>query len=354
MINFKLYKLKTRTDGQAEVPKILLIYTGGTLGMVFDHAKESLVPFGFEDILKFIPELKRLRLSLDIMAMEPAIDSSDMRPEVWQELVRLLKNNYEAYDGFVILHGTDTMAYTASALSFMMRNLSKPIILTGAQLPIGTPRTDARENMITALELSADQSPLREVCIYFNGRLIRGNRAKKYESSQFDAFHSENYPYLAEVGVYCQYNYPYLLKPSGKPLFTENLVTDVLVLKLFPGISSRYVSQILHLPDLKGIVIETFGSGNASSDPDFLKLLEEADARGIILVNISQCSGGEVRQKDYATGRGLLAAGVISGRDMTTEAAITKLMILLGMQMSNNEIKKAIGENLAGEMSMSN
>lgn len=352
---FKEFKINTRVGGANGFSRILMIYTGGTLGMVYDLVRKTLVPLKFEEIVKSIPELERFESELTIIPLEPAIDSSNMSPKIWLELAALIGENYQKCDGFVILHGTDTMAYTASALSFLLENLAKPVILTGAQLPIGVARTDARENMMTALELAADkingENVLNEVCIYFNGRLLRGNRAKKYESSQFDAFQSENYPMLAEVGVYCNYNHPYLWKKSSKAFKVHKTMdSNVLVLKLFPGISNAFITPILEMKGLKAVVLETFGSGNASSDPDFLSLIKNASDRGILFYNVSQCSGGEVRQGDYATGKGLLAAGVISGKDITTEAAVCKLMYLLALEKPDSEIKILLQKNLRGEM----
>ncbi|AWV98194.1 asparaginase [Arcticibacterium luteifluviistationis] len=355
MVVYNTFKIDTDIQGKTDVSKVLMIYTGGTLGMVYDKVKKTLVPLKFEEIQKNIPELERFESELTIIPIEPPIDSSNMSPAVWIELAALIAEQYERYDGFVILHGTDTMAHTASALSFLLENLAKPVILTGAQLPIGVTRTDARENMMTALELAADkvdgETILHEVCIYFNGRLLRGNRAKKYESSQFDAFQSENYPMLAEVGIYCVYNRPYMLpKPEGEFTSYAALNTDVLILKLFPGISNAFVKQILATENLEAVVLETYGSGNASSDEGFLRLLKEASKNGIIIYNVSQCSGGEVRQGDYDTGKGLQNAGVISGKDITTEAAVCKLMYLLAMGNPISETKRLLQENLRGEV----
>ncbi|WP_341226930.1 asparaginase [uncultured Arcticibacterium sp.] len=355
MVKYKSFKIDTDIKGKADVSKVLMIYTGGTLGMVYDQVKKTLVPLKFEEIQKNIPELERFESALDIIPIEPPIDSSNMSPSVWIELATLIAEQYDDYDGFVILHGTDTMAHTASALSFLLENLAKPVILTGAQLPIGVTRTDARENMMTALELAADkvdnETILHEVCIYFNGRLLRGNRAKKYESSQFDAFQSENYPMLAEVGIYCVYNRPYMLpKPEGKFSFSDSLNRNVLVLKLFPGISNAFVKQILATENLEAVVLETYGSGNAPSDNEFLHLLKDASEKGIIIYNVSQCSGGKVRQGDYDTSRGLLNADVISGKDITTEAAVCKLMYLLALGNSITETKRLLQENLRGEV----
>ncbi|WP_304237479.1 asparaginase [Jiulongibacter sediminis] len=335
--------------------KILVIYTGGTLGMIYDQEDHTLVPMNFEQLSRHIPELNRVQAEITVIPIEPPIDSSDMRPEIWLELASLIEQKYDEYDGFVILHGTDTMAYTASALSFLFENLGKPVIFTGAQLSLGVARTDARENMITAIELAADQTDnqpiLHEVCIYFNGRLLRGNRAKKKESSQFDAFQSENYPMLAEVGVYCEYNYPYLFqKPSGPFTVYHQLDTGVLIIKLFPGLSNEMLAEMLKIKELKAIILETYGSGNASSNEGFLRVLKATSNDGIIILNVSQCQGGSVRQQDYATGLGLQNIGVISGKDLTTEAALTKLMFLLGQNLPKAEIESLLQKNLRGEM----
>ncbi len=355
MVNYKRFEIETLQNSSEQVAKVLIIYTGGTLGMSFDPVSKTLVPFQFKEILKGIPEMARYEARLSIIPIDPPIDSSNMTPEIWVELAGIIETNYTEFDAFVILHGTDTMAYTASALSFMLENLAKPVIFTGAQLPIGVPRTDARENIMTALELAAyrenGEAVLHEVCIYFNGRLLRGNRAKKYESSQFDAFQSENYPNLAEVGVYCDYNRPYLLsKPKEELKVHKVLDNKVAILKLFPGMPTTFLEYVFEKEGLKAVILETFGSGNANSSAEFLGVLQKAIDKGVILLNISQCSGGSVRQKDYATGRALEKIGVISGKDMTAEAAVTKLMHVLGKNLTKQESEKMLESNLCGEM----
>lgn len=335
---------------------VLVIYTGGTLGMVFE--KGNLVPFDFEQILDKLPEIKRLDFEITFTSLEEIMDSSNMRPEVWAEIANLIQRNYAFYDSFVILHGTDTMAYTASALSFMLQNLHKPVILTGAQLPIGVARTDARENIITALEIAAAQTngqPLvPEVCIYFQNYLLRGNRAKKKESSQFNAFRSENYPALAEVGVTIEYNLPYIASYRAEAPFgiQTQLDANVAILKLFPGMTQNVVRSVLSIQGLRGVVLETFGAGNAPTLPWFLHELKEATERGIVMLNVSQCDGGRVMQGRYQTSSWFDKIGVVSGGDITTEAAITKMMWILGQETDNDIIRQCLSQPLAGEMSL--
>jgi L-asparaginase len=335
---------------------VLVIYTGGTLGMVFE--KGQLVPFDFEQILDRLPEIKRLDFEITFTSLEEIMDSSNMRPDVWEEIARLIQRHYELYDSFVILHGTDTMAYTASALSFMLQNLGKPVILTGAQLPIGVARTDARENIITALEIAAaqiDDRPLvPEVCIYFQNVLLRGNRAKKKESSQFNAFRSENYPPLAEVGVTIEYNFPFIITPNADLEFRikPQLEQNVAILKLFPGITQNVVRSILEINGLRGIVLETFGAGNAPTLPWFLHELKEATERDIVIMNVSQCDGGRVMQGRYQTSTWFDKIGVVSGGDITTEAAVTKMMWVLQQETDVERIRERLAMPLAGEMSM--
>lgn len=349
-------KIKTKADGKNDV-KVLVIYTGGTLGMVYDAKTDSLVPFDFAQIPDNLPEMARLDFEISVLTFDHLLDSSNMNPQVWVQLAEIIKEKYTQYDSFVILHGTDTMAYTASALSYLLENLNKPVILTGAQLPIGVARTDAKENFITALEIAADQTHNRpvisEVCIYFNSVLLRGNRARKNESVQFNAFESENYPVLAEAGIKIEYNKPYLKHYDSDAILKVHQTFDdnVLILKLFPGITDKVVRNILEIKGLRGVILETYGSGNAPTDEWFLKLMKEFIDKGIIIFNVSQCNGGRVTQGRYQTSQFLQEIGVVSGADITTEAAITKLMFALGQSEDNQEVKKILKKSIAGEMS---
>ena len=373
-MKYKTVRLNPRANTTREKTRsVLVIYTGGTFGMVYDPQTDQLVPFDFERVPDRLPELLRLDFDITLITLPDVIDSSNMKPAVWVELAQLIETNYGQYDSFVILHGTDTMAYTASALSFMLEGLRKPVILTGAQLPIGAPRTDARENFITALEIaaavdlaavrrsavdSAAQPLVPEVCIYFNSRLLRGNRASKQESVQFNAFASENYPPLATAGVSIDYNRLYI-KPylSGQTLQIRTaLDPNVTILKLFPGITQPVVESILGIPALRGVVLETFGAGNAPTDGWFLNALKAAIDQGVLIINVSQCEGGRVTQGRYQTSKQLEQIGVVSGADITTEAAITKLMVLLGREHDRGAVAMArlrtlLGVPIAGEMS---
>ncbi len=336
-------------------PAILLVYTGGTIGMIQDTQSRQLKPFDFQQLLNDVPELARFSLRIDTHTFANPIDSSDMHPSIWIELAQLIAQHYDHYDGFVILHGTDTMSYTASALSFLLENLAKPVILTGSQLPINTIRTDGKENLITAIEIAAateNGAPVvPEVAIYFEYKLYRGNRTRKYNADHFDAFHSPNYSILAEAGVNIHYDRHAIARPSDKPLIVHSdLGLDVGTLRLYPGISQPFVESVLSIPGLRGLVLETFGSGNGPSDRWFIEALKRAVERGLIILNVTQCSAGCVEMGRYSTSSGLLDAGLISGRDITTEAAIAKLMFLLGTGKSNSEIKSMLRQALAGEM----
>lgn len=335
---------------------VLIIYTGGTIGMINDPVSGVLVPFNFEQITDHVPELKRLNYRLTVHSFDPLIDSSNMSPQIYKELALRIQRDYDRYDGFVILHGSDTMAYTASALSFMLENLDKPIIFTGSQLPVNGIRTDAKENLITALEIAADKrkgkAMVPEVCIYFDYKLFRGNRSFKYNSEKFEAFRSPNYPTLAEAGVYLKFNRNYILKPNSEPVkFYTKLDSAIGILKLYPGISPPVVKSALSA-ECKAVIMETFGSGNTSTEKWFLDLLREAIQEGKLILNISQCKVGTVELGRYETSRELKEMGVVSGYDMTFEAAVTKLMFLLGNFKSNKKIAEYLETDLRGELTV--
>lgn len=339
-----------------KTPSVLLIYTGGTIGMIQNPETGALENFNFNHLLKHVPELKKFNYYISTYQFEPPIDSSDMEPQAWAKLVKIISYNYDLYDGFVILHGTDTMAFTASALSFMLENLSKPVILTGSQLPIGMLRTDGKENLITAIEIAAakidGKAAVPEVCIFFENHLMRGNRTSKINAENFNAFRSFNYPPLAKAGIHIKYEPSRILKPDESlPLKPHYLFdTNVVILNLFPGIQESIVSAVLNAPGLKAVVLKTFGSGNAPQKEWFIQALKDATSRGVIIVNVTQCTSGAVQMERYGTGLQLLQAGVISGYDSTLECAITKLMFLLGHGFSNKEIRFRMTKSLAGEI----
>lgn len=334
---------------------VLLIYTGGTIGMMQDARSGELKPFDFKTLSQQIPELQKFDIGLSSISFKHPIDSSNMQPEIWVELANIIQKNYSKYDGFVILHGSDTMSFTASALSFMLENLAKPVVLTGSQLPIGIIRTDGKENLITAIEIAGTRKNgkpvVSEVCIYFEYKLYRGNRTFKYNSAHFDAFRSPNYPVLAEAGVTINYNINLLLKPSKKALKVHTrLSNNIAVLKLFPGINREITSAVIRTPGIKAILLETFGAGNASTQDWFINELKAAIAKGVIILNITQCSQGQVIQGMYETSSALKKMGVVSGSDMTFESAITKLMFLLGQNTLKERTKKLLQSNLRGEL----
>ena len=334
--------------------KIFVLYTGGTIGMVLDEKDGSFVPFDFDLINRNVPELNRLNYELTIHSFDTIIDSSNMQPDIWVEMVLLIKEKYEKYDGFVILHGSDTMAFTASALSFMFEGLQKPIILSGSQLPIGEIRTDARENLITALEIASakkdDRSLIQEVGIFFNNQLYRGNRTFKYNSAKFEAFRSPNYPVLVDAGVHLKYNESALLDNTGKEFLVHtSLDNSISVLKLYPGIHKNVVKAVLE-SDARSVIMETFGSGNTTTETWFLEILRDAVKNGKNIIDISQCKVGSVELGRYETSKWLQEMGILSGFDMTFEAAVTKLMYLQGHFSDQAQVAKWMEINLRGEL----
>ena len=340
-------------------PKILIIYTGGTIGMIQDAQTKALIPFDFKNIYDQIPRLAFYDIEIETFAFNHPIDSSDMLPQDWKQIAEKIEKQFDLYDGFVVLHGTDTMAYTASALSFMFENLSKPIILTGAQLPLGIPRTDGRNNIINAVEMAAARNNegfpmIPEVCICFENQLYRGNRTHKNNAEEFDAFTSPNYPALANVGVTIKYNHDSIAKiPKGKMQLRTAMDTNIAVLKLYPGITPHIVQSILKTEGLRGVVLETYGAGNCSKSPWFLDLLSDAIRKGILVLNITQCKGGgSVDEGRYESSFLLGKIGVISGYDINSESAIVKMMYLLGNNLQNEEIKNLLNISLRGELTI--
>lgn len=338
---------------------VLIIYTGGTIGMVLDVSSQSLAPFDFSYLRAQVPEIERLDIELLCEAFDPPVDSSNITPAHWRQIAKLIEVNYDRVDGFVVLHGTDTMAYTASALSYMLDRLGKPVVFTGSQLPIGVLRTDGKENLITAIQLAALEKAgepyIQEVAIYFGSTLYRGNRTHKYSAEDFNAFHSPNLPALADVGIHMHFRHELLLRPREKAPFQVALEMEekVAVLKLFPGISEMVVRGICSLPDLRGLVLETYGSGNAITAQWFEDALRDARDRGVALVNVTQCSTGFVEQGRYATSAMFLALGVIPAGDMTVEATVTKLMHVLAHRSNRKDIELAMLTSLRGELTTS-
>ena len=339
--------------------RVLLIYTGGTIGMGKNPETGALEPLDLNHLVSCMPEFSMLKTGIETYQFTQPIDSSDMSPRLWSQLVRIIAERYERYDGFVILHGTDTMAYTASALSFMLENLTKPVILTGSQLPINQLRTDGKENLITSIEIAAaahddGTAIVPEVCIYFSGKLLRGNRSTKTNADGFNAFESFNFPHLAEAGVNIIYHEEYILKPDfSKPMIPHTAIDpNVVVFSLFPGLQEQIIHHVLDAPELRSIVMRSFGSGNAPKRPWLIRLLQKASLKGVTIVNISQCLAGCVEMSRYDTGYTLKATGVMSGFDSTVESAVTKLMCLQGRFADNNIVRSYMSRSLCGEITI--
>lgn len=339
-------------------PKILIVYTGGTIGMVKDYNTGALKAFDFSQISSKIPELQHLNCEITTISFSNPIDSSNMNVDYYIEIAQIISDNYNNYDGFVVLTGSDTMSYTSSAISFMFENLQKPVIFTGSQLPIGDLRTDAKENLITSIEVASTyengKPVIQEVGLYFEYKLYRANRTTKINAEQFEAFASMNYPALAESGVHLNFNRSMLLK-SGKQeeklVFRKKLDNNVAILKLFPGITASVVKSFMNIPNLKGVILETYGSGNAPTEKWFLDLLEKSVAKGVYIVNVTQCKGGSVILGHYETSSDLKRIGIVDGKDITTESAIAKMMYLLGEKLSKEQFKYYFETSLRGEIS---
>ena len=332
--------------------RVLIVYTGGTIGMVQDE-NGSLHPFALDRIYDAVPQLRACSYDIDSVTLDSIIDSSNMTPSLWVDIADIIESHYDRYDGFVVLHGTDTMAYTASALSFMFKNLAKPIILTGSQLPLGMLRSDGRENIICALEIASTRIvTIPEVCVFFDSHLYRGNRSTKINAENFDAFESYNYPSLAKAGINIAFKDHLFLPMPTEPLqVRKRFDTRVAVLKLFPGIGSEVVNAVLHTPGLQGVVIETYGSGNAPTDAWFILAIEEAIERGIVVLNVTQCKAGSVKMRQYAASCDMDRIGVIGAGDITIEAAVAKMMCLLGEYPDDKKhVKLRLSQSLRGEI----
>ncbi|MCI2228665.1 asparaginase [Polaribacter sp. MSW13] len=338
-------------------PNILLVYTGGTIGMIKDYKTNALKAFDFSQILVKIPELQQLNCTIKSISFDKVIDSSNMNTDYYVSIVEIIEKNYNDFDGFVVLTGSDTMSYTSSAVSFMFENLQKPIIFTGSQLPIGDLRTDAKENLITSIEIACardeNKPVISEVCLYFEYKLYRANRTTKINAEQFEAFASMNYPPLAESGVHLNFNEHLIHQPKEETsalIVRKKLITDIVILKLFPGITAHVVESILNSKGLKGVVLETYGAGNAPDETWFVDLLKKAISKGIRIVNVTQCAGGSVIQGHYETSIALKEIGIVSGRDITTESAVAKLMYLLSENLSFEDFEYYFEKSLRGEV----
>ena len=347
-----------KVDKMANKPNILLVYTGGTIGMIKDYKTGALRAFDFNQIQDKIPELQHLDCNISTISFESPIDSSNMNPTYYVKIAEIIEENYNSFDGFVVLTGSDTMSYTSSAISFMFENLQKPVIFTGSQLPIGDLRTDAKENLITSIEIACarenEQPIIREVGLYFEYKLYRANRTTKINAEQFEAFASMNYPPLAESGVHLHFNHHLLFRHEAKEdqlIFRKNLIDDIVILKLFPGITKKVVEAILNIDNLRGVILETYGSGNALTETWFISLLEKIIEKGVEVVNVTQCTGGSVILGLYETSTDLKRIGIINGRDITTETAVAKMMYLLGENLSQEDFKYYFEKSLRGEIS---
>lgn len=347
------------TNKQMNGARILIIYTGGTIGMLENPTTGALEAFDWEHISNFVPELARFHYDIETITFGPPIDSSDMEPKYWTRMVEVIADNYDNYEGFVLLHGTDTMAFTASALSFMLENLSKPVIITGSQLPIGQLRTDGKENLLTSIEIAAarypDGSPVvPEVCIFFENKLLRGNRTTKINSEGFNAFRSYNFHNLADAGIHIKFEEAFIHRPNPEKPFRPNYLLDdhVAILTLFPGMREEVMNAYLTIPNLRGLVLKTYGAGNAPKLPWLYERLKELSNRGVVIVNTTQCSTGAVDMGRYDTSLQLIEAGVLNGHDMTLECVVTKLMFLLGHNYERSRICELMNTSLAGEVTL--